>query len=281
MTKLFDKDFANSDPLFGTLEDNKKHMNKNANPKLVLEEAKLKKSPFDPFIISPIDLLETLNRRLPCPQCEKPIKYFCYRCYAVVGCERGQVPFVKLPIKIDVIKHEDERDGKSTAIHAKIIASEDVEIYSYKKYQTSEIQNVERHLLLFPGPQAKTLNHISQASFDKILVVDGTWLQASRIIRDTPSLASMRKVTLKPQKTLFWRFQNKDEHHLATIEAIYYFLKEYDETYESSGTAYNGRYDNLLWYYKFFYELIQATYRMSEGTRTFTSRQRQGYINYD
>lgn len=38
---------------------------------------------------------------------------------------------VQLPVKIDIIKHPNETDGKSTAIHAKILAPNDVTIYTY------------------------------------------------------------------------------------------------------------------------------------------------------
>lgn len=37
----------------------------------------------------------------------------------------------QLPVKIDIIKHPNETDGKSTAIHAKILAPNDVTIYTY------------------------------------------------------------------------------------------------------------------------------------------------------
>ena len=40
----------------------------------------------------------------------------------------------KLPIKIDIIKHPGEIDGKSTAIHAAILAPEDVKIYTYPEF---------------------------------------------------------------------------------------------------------------------------------------------------
>lgn len=37
----------------------------------------------------------------------------------------------QLPVKLDIIKHPNETDGKSTAIHAKILAPSDVTIYTY------------------------------------------------------------------------------------------------------------------------------------------------------
>lgn len=41
---------------------------------------------------------------------------------------------LQLPIKIDVIKHAREIDGKSTAIHAAILAPEDVTVYIYPDF---------------------------------------------------------------------------------------------------------------------------------------------------
>jgi len=37
----------------------------------------------------------------------------------------------QLPVKIDIIKHAKEIDGKSTASHAAILAPDDVTIYTY------------------------------------------------------------------------------------------------------------------------------------------------------
>lgn len=38
---------------------------------------------------------------------------------------------LQLPLKIDIIKHPNEKDGKSTAIHAAILAPAYVSIYTY------------------------------------------------------------------------------------------------------------------------------------------------------
>lgn len=48
------------------------------------------------------------------------------------------------------IKHHKELDGKSTAIHANIIAEDDVDLYTWPK--VLEYEQPERALLLFPGP---------------------------------------------------------------------------------------------------------------------------------
>lgn len=175
------------------------------------------------------------------------------------------------------IKHEMELDGKSTAIHARVIAEDDVDIYNWTE-ASEENHLFEGSLLLFPGPDAKRLEEIPRDSFDRIIVIDGTWKQASRIVRETPALQNLQKVTIQARKTNFWRYQQKSENHLATIEAIYYLYREYAETFE--GGYEDGRYDNLLFYYRFFYNLIQDTYRQKPDKK-FTHRHRQDYIQYD
>ncbi|CAO3594926.1 unnamed protein product [Absidia cylindrospora] len=214
-------------------------------------------TPMSHFQIADDTVLHNTSERYKCPTCEKPVKYFCYHCFNVV-----------------------EHDGKSTAIHARVLAPEDVSLYGYGQIPTYE--HPERTLLLFPGPNAKTLNEIPRDSFDRIVVLDGTWRQATRMARDAPQLQGLQQITIAPRKTNFWRFQQKSENYLATIEAIYYTYREYAEAYESEdGTGvYRGQYDNLLFYYRFFYNLIQSRYK-NNHTRTFNPRHQKNYIQYD
>ncbi|KAG0295816.1 DTW domain-containing protein 1 [Linnemannia gamsii] len=323
-------------------------------------------SPFSQFNISSTDVLDTIEKAR-CPDCNKNVRYFCNRCLKLVNCTPGAIPQLKLPIKLDVIKHEQERDGKSTALHAKILAPDDVEVYAWK--DMPKYENVDRLLLLFPSPGAKQLSEIDPASFDKLVVIDGTWEQANKMSKSDSPLLRMKRVTIAPHETLFWRHQRKASDHLATIEAIYFFLREYHETYltavpptslssttapagtaalstsqgepcndtttnhnnnntttgqtesttistvppstlqqhqqspESSSSSsistskvitphkewidshqlgpYTNQFDDMLWFYKYFYELIQKTYRERTDGREFTLKHTKGYIQYD
>ncbi|ORX85218.1 DTW-domain-containing protein [Basidiobolus meristosporus CBS 931.73] len=231
---------------------------------------------FETLRLSDLSVLDACQTREKCPVCKKSVKYFCYRCFEVVGCSKDLIPNVNLPFKLDVIKHQAERDGKSTAIHAKIVAPQDVEIYTYPN-ELPDLTNLEDTLLLFPSKDAKPMSEIPRESFSRVIVVDGTWKQASSILHNTPEFEKVRKVKIPTQKTTFWRYQNCDETHLATIEAIYYLYKEYAVAHQS---PYDGRYDDLLFYYIYFYSLIQNNYINGKDERSFTTRHQTNYIQY-
>jgi hypothetical protein len=86
------------------------------------------------------------------------------------------------------------------------------------------------------------------------------------MVRDAPFLkhAEVRHVTFaSPPKTSFWRFQQKDERYLATIEAIWWLLRERLQSDQTKGAPVNVyQYDDLLWYYTFQYQLILGDYQV-------------------
>ena len=269
----------------------------------------------DPFFgmkISPLEPLEGL-RRSKCPKCQASRKYFCYTCYCFMeeGVPEGAFPATTLPIKIDIIKHPNETDGKSTAVHAAVIASQDVKLYTYPSIPdyTKEKDNI---LLLFPGPHSKPMDYYIKstpktsagdkrkissddctvkgktpkmststeslvenetsetilqipssvsaskliANFDKVVMIDSTWNQSYSIFKDE-RLKGLKCVELVSQKTNYWRKQyNKPDTYLATIEALYLFVKTYHETFLGK---YEGQYDDLLFFFKFFYNMVKKS----------------------
>ncbi|XP_040824971.1 tRNA-uridine aminocarboxypropyltransferase 1 isoform X2 [Ochotona curzoniae] len=99
--------------------------------------------------------------RSKCLQCGGSRMFYCYTCYVPVeNVPTEQIPLVKLPLKIDIIKHPNETDGKSTAIHAKLLAPDFVNIYTYPCIPEYEEQDHEV-ALVFPGPQSVSIKDIS------------------------------------------------------------------------------------------------------------------------
>jgi len=79
-------------------------------------------------------------------------------------------------------------------------------------------------------------------------------------------LAELQRIELTSHETKFWRHQiDKPATYLSTIEAIYYCTREYHELTSATG-QYCQQYDNLLFFFIYFYHKIQAV--TSERGRT-------------
>ncbi|KAG9489310.1 tRNA-uridine aminocarboxypropyltransferase 1 isoform X2 [Eleutherodactylus coqui] len=242
-------------------------------------------------------VLETAQKkgRSKCPKCNGSRMFYCYTCYVPVeSVPTVDIPTVKLPVKIDIIKHPNETDGKSTAPHAKLLAYEDVSMYTYPCIPDYDKQ-IHEVVLVFPGPNAVPLKdglqylaqynqkkdfpepNIKRPRLDidksddedktmkgtgenikylkKVVFIDSTWNQTNKIISDE-RLQGLVSVELTEQKTCFWRHQKgKPDTYLSTIEAIYYFMMDFHM--QILERDYNGEYDNLLFFFSFMYKLIR------------------------
>jgi len=246
-------------------------------PKTPFQTEKLvlnKDHPFQGLSIASTDPFNEQTQREHCPMCMKSRKFFCYTCYVCVESLQPHVPNVKLPIKIDIVKHKREVEGKSTAVHAPILAPRDVKMYDYPDIPD---YTKEKALLVFPGKKSRTLSEILEEvqksaelsgkaelegetpfPYDKIVFIDSTWNQCKGMLLNQ-SLAAMPCVIISSRETIFWRYQKgKPKEYLATIEAIYYFLVDFHQIVLKAD--YSGEYDNMLFFFKFMYDKIHELY---------------------
>ncbi|KAI0231653.1 DTW domain-containing protein 1 [Lamellibrachia satsuma] len=91
----------------------------------------MEEHPFPELKLAPFDFFEDITGRSTCQKCGKSRKYYCYTCYTPTVDAQGKLPYVKLPIKVDIIKHPCEVTGKSTSGHAAVLAPDDVTVYTY------------------------------------------------------------------------------------------------------------------------------------------------------
>lgn len=221
--------------------------------------------------ISSFETLLEVKDREKCPKCNKSRKYFCYNCYIPMKNIEASIPKVNLPIKVDIIKHVKELDGKSTAVHAKVLSPHDVTIYtfpSFPEYDESEC------ILVFPSDDAKCLEDIymngtcisdsdtdepktkrHKTRIQRAVFIDSTWNQVKEIMRDD-RLSKLPRVRIPDKKTLFWRPQKgKPDTFLATIESIYYFVKEFSQVYGCESN--DSNLDDILYFFMFFYSQLK------------------------
>lgn len=75
----------------------------------------------------------------------------------------------QLPVKIDIIKHRSEIDGKSTAAHAAVLAPQDVRVFEYPNIPDYRLDG-NGVVLIYPCPGSTDVRGL----FDGIRRLDGT-----------------------------------------------------------------------------------------------------------
>ncbi|KAJ6241597.1 dtw domain-containing protein [Anaeramoeba flamelloides] len=203
--------------------------------------------------------------RKNCPNCKKSCKFYCPHCFTILN-EINKTPQLTLPLKTFIVHHPKEKVSKSTAIHAKILAPESVEIIEFPHDLDTLVENSENDqafdqestLLLFPCEESKPISEVNWEKIQNVVFIDSTWFQTGKILRD-PRIKDLPKIQINNYKTRFWRYQNISVHYLSTIEAIYYFFKEF-VTHKNNG-KYEGQVDNLLFFFEYTFQLIQKKYK--------------------
>lgn len=127
----------------------------------------------------------------------------------------------------------------------------------------------------------KLLNNLP---VDRAVFIDSTWHQSRGIYKDD-RIKNLPSIVIQNRVSQFWRHQKGSPRwYLATIEAIHQFLIEIhvnvwgvhpdyggikhcfsddyikDNVIVDSDNAYNGQYDNILFFFKHMYDLIHTYY---------------------
>lgn len=189
-------------------------------------------------------------------------KYYCPNCYICLADEK-LVPRVPLPIHVSVLQHPKEKPEKSSIIPARVVAPHDVNIYRVTALPSGLDLDPATTVFLYPTKEAKTLKELGRETVKKykhMVMIDSTWLQVQTFLK-IPDMQKLQAVRIATEETTFWRYQNVDSTNLATVEALYFFFKEYDECVNGGpGYVYDGKYDNLLYFYTYQYNLVQERY---------------------
>jgi hypothetical protein len=194
--------------------------------------------------------LKNIEKRVNCINCNKSILYFCYNCFLPLT----DLPYVRLPLNIKIIKHKQEKNSKSTAVHARLLCPDDVNMINYEDWSSGV--DLCHDLLLFPGPDAQRVSDFTakdKNSIKNVFVIDGPWEKVKALVDRDVNLRSLKKISLSDcVSTNFWRRNNLSDDMCSTIEALYYFLTEWDTS---------TNYDDILYLFAFFHHLISKDMR--------------------
>ncbi|KAH8404626.1 hypothetical protein KR215_005082 [Drosophila sulfurigaster] len=121
----------------------------------VQTKAQPRKYPFINMRIADHTVLDTIEGRHICSDCNRSRKFFCYSCHKPVGELEKMLPHVELPLYIDIIKHKKEIDGKSTAVHAAVLAPDKVRIFTFP--DIPDYGEEDGVVLIFPSATSLTV----------------------------------------------------------------------------------------------------------------------------
>ncbi|KAJ3107202.1 DTW domain-containing protein 1 [Phlyctochytrium planicorne] len=255
-----------------------------AVPRMIsLEPEMTERADLSQFRISDSSALQDASREV-CSGCSKSCMVFCPECARPLG---HTSPSIVLPIPLDIYRHPRECIGKTTSVHAKLVAPDHVNLYVDDLKDVTAFKerypDPTRVLLLFPTSDSTPVEDIDPDQYDRIVVLDGTWKQARSMCSFIENIP-FKRVRISEQRTLFWRYQKYGDFCLATIEAIYWFYREILNAKAkklNEPIEYNGLVDDLLFYFKLQYDKIQNIYK-SNPDKTFTCRKldSDSYIKY-
>uniref|UniRef100_A0A7E4UX11 tRNA-uridine aminocarboxypropyltransferase 1 n=1 Tax=Panagrellus redivivus TaxID=6233 RepID=A0A7E4UX11_PANRE len=209
--------------------------------------------------LASFDGLEGLSK-VHCPKCHAKRMYFCYDCLVYMPGVSEVVPSVTLPVAIDVVKNPVEKNSKSTAVHAVLLANPDgapasIHASDGPLPNFTDAKLYPNTVLVFPDPKATTVADYVAAHgpVQRFVFLDSTWFTV-KSIRQRPELNTLPTVMLRSYETEYWRPQKgMGPEFLATIEAIHHAIKENSE---AVGDADKLDIDNLLYWFYFFKKMV-------------------------
>uniref|UniRef100_A0A914M818 tRNA-uridine aminocarboxypropyltransferase 1 n=1 Tax=Meloidogyne incognita TaxID=6306 RepID=A0A914M818_MELIC len=133
--------------------------------------------------------------------------YFCYNCRVYIENVGDYVPKVKLPFNVDIIKHRLERDGKSTAVHAVLLAPEQTKIFD-NFVDVPEYEFRPGTVILCPSKYSIPINQylLNNGSINNLIVLDSTW-NTIGTLKSLPQLNKLPWIHLSNYSTEYWRPQ--------------------------------------------------------------------------
>jgi DTW domain-containing protein len=159
---------------------------------------------------------------------------FCYRCWrAKILCLCDHVKVVENPVEILFLQHPNERTMPfNTARLAHLSLSRSRLVHGLHFDGTAAVQELlgrkERAGILFPSASSKHLTE-APADLETLVIIDGTWREARKIIYLSPSLLEFPHYSFVPDKPSNYRIRKEPkEEFVSTIEATVAALRILD-----------------------------------------------------
>jgi DTW domain-containing protein len=168
-----------------------------------------------------LSLAPSFEPRAACARCERPVSV----------CWCAHLPALEAETPVLILQHPRE-DGMpiGTARMATLCLRDaellvGVELDEHPRLRAVFDDPVRKPILLWPGPDAKDLELEPPSGPTTLVVVDGTWALAKKLVRVNPRLAALPRYALEPPAPSGYRIRREPRAEcVSTIEAVMYAL---------------------------------------------------------
>ncbi|WNG49461.1 DTW domain-containing protein [Archangium minus] len=155
------------------------------------------------------------------------MRSLCLRCLRPQStCYCARVPQVDSRTRLVFLQHPRERRvaiGTARMAHLSLPNSElyvGVDFTGHRRLAELAARP-ERVAVLFPGEEAVPLEEAKQNPPETLIVVDGTWPLARKLVKTNPLLAGLPRIGFVPRRPSNYRIRAEPaEHCVSTIEAV-------------------------------------------------------------
>jgi DTW domain-containing protein YfiP len=151
--------------------------------------------------------------RTTCRRCRRPTS----------ACWCAQLPSLSTSTQVVILQHPRERDvaiGTARMAHLCLPGSRLVEGLAFDDHPALQDIFDDDTAVLYPGEEARPLEDWLKRRPRRLIVVDGTWSQAKKLLKLNPRLASLPRLSFSPSQPGNYRIRKEPtDQHLSTIEA--------------------------------------------------------------
>lgn len=157
--------------------------------------------------------------RQRCPECTRPLAH----------CLCSLIPSLPSRTRILLLQHPDEAKHALNTARLVALGLQNAQMLIAETFDDLEgyiQQPGYRACVLFPGEHVRLLSAYQEGQQPLLLIVpDGTWRKARKILHCNPLLAALPRVTLPAGLSSRYRLRKApDENALATVEAVTHAL---------------------------------------------------------
>lgn len=196
----------------------------------------------------------------------------CYSCFRPQShCVCGLVEPFTAHCNILILQHPHERKKYYSTAKIVVNGMRNAKLLRGIEFDPAAIESClggKRAYLLYPRPGAIPCEEVELTSDDTVIVVDGTWAEAGKIVFCNPKLKELPCLTFRSPLRSTYRIRKQPrEHYLSTVESVSYLLKLNASARGQPEQA--SRYDRLL---DGFAQMVDQQLCYIEGSMAYSRR---------